>query len=457
MSNAKKDDKFSLKAVVNMKKRKVLFAEVDSAFADVLLSFLTLPLGTIVKILKKRSKDLDLHIGSLTSLYTGLANLDSDRFLTEGAKSVLLHPRSSSGDERQTLKLDISDYPPLEYFNCSKKCISYVGVRSMIMYYDVGYCVYCRQKMEKVVQSETRTVPCDDEVYLKKKTSSFLITDDLRIMPNSGLLQISSLLGDADLVEAETMTVSFGLSEVMDLLLYSLLSINPLSVAILSAKIEFTKATEFTTYASDNCMMGLKLIVQKSTSKLLYAEAEEDFVDFLFSFLVIPLGGVESLLWSNSYVKAIDNLHKSTTDLIREKYFKSSDTKNRLLKPNIPHGYKSKNHILPLTEDQLPIVNGSVNWLAPSTKFPKGQGSYLVGPRTYKVTDDLTVTPFCTLSILETLVKMKIPVSDVEELKLDIGTNKGLSILRASLTSKCALTDALLTPILKARQKKQKV
>ncbi|KAL1560803.1 hypothetical protein AAHA92_10975 [Salvia divinorum] len=109
MSDAKKDIKFSLKATVNRKKGKVLFAQVDSAFADVLLSFLTLPLGAIVKTLNK-CKDIPPQFGSLTTLYNGLANLDSEHFWGgEGAKSILLHPRSSSDVERQKLKLNVTD------------------------------------------------------------------------------------------------------------------------------------------------------------------------------------------------------------------------------------------------------------------------------------------------------------------------------------------------------------
>ncbi|KAL6529638.1 hypothetical protein OROGR_015261 [Orobanche gracilis] len=55
----------------------------------------------------------------------------------------------------------------------------------------------------------------------------------------------------------------------------------------------------------------LKVIVQKTTSKLLFAEADENFVDFLFSLLTIPLGGVEHLLGSSTSLKNIDNLYQS--------------------------------------------------------------------------------------------------------------------------------------------------
>ena len=217
MSDAKKDIKFSLKATVNKKKGKVLFAQVDSAFADVLLSFLTLPLGTIVKTLKKHHEDVLQEFGSLTSLYTGLANLDSVHFWGgEGAKSILLHPKSSFDADRQRLKLDISDSPPLEYFDCPKKCRSFARFKSISMYYDKPeYCRYCGSSPmnREVAKNEVQTAPCDDGVFMKK-TSSFLLTDDLYIMPNAGLLQIARVLGDIDMDEAETLNVTFELHEV---------------------------------------------------------------------------------------------------------------------------------------------------------------------------------------------------------------------------------------------------
>lgn len=47
---------------------------------------------------------------------------------------------------------------------------------------------------------------------------------------------------------------------------------------------------------SESRKMALKVCLQKSTNKFLFVEAMDDFVDFLFSFLVVPLGGVEFLL-----------------------------------------------------------------------------------------------------------------------------------------------------------------
>ncbi|XP_057779834.1 uncharacterized protein LOC130998435 [Salvia miltiorrhiza] len=230
MSDSKKDVTFSLKAMVNEEKRKVLFADVDSTFADVLLSFLTLPLGTIVRILRKHYEDEQPVFGSLTTLYNGLENLDSVHFWTKGAKSILLHPRSSSDDQRKRLKLDVSDSPPAEYFVCEKDCDHF---NSASMYYDnVIACYYSKSHSMKRKVAGTPTARCDDEVFTIN-TASFVVTDDLRIVPtSSGLLQIVSFIGITDMDKAKQVNVTFGYAEVMALLKASLMSSTPLSDVI---------------------------------------------------------------------------------------------------------------------------------------------------------------------------------------------------------------------------------
>lgn len=64
----------------------------------------------------------------------------------------------------------------------------------------------------------------------------------------------------------------------------------------------------------------------------MYAQAEDDFVEILFSFLVIPLGEVERLLESGSRYKSLDLLYMSAADHIGYKYFKTSDAKSMLIK-----------------------------------------------------------------------------------------------------------------------------
>jgi len=44
----------------------------------------------------------------------------------------------------------------------------------------------------------------------------------------------------------------------------------------------------------------LKLVVNKETNKVLFAETGKDFVDVLFSFLILPLGTIARLVEKKS-------------------------------------------------------------------------------------------------------------------------------------------------------------
>jgi hypothetical protein len=97
-----------LKLLVNTETNKVLFAEADKDFVDILCSFLTLPLGTIATLLKKESNMGPVTIGCLNKLYRSVENLR------------LLPNYYSSEDYCRTLKINIDDTQPTKYFMCSK-------------------------------------------------------------------------------------------------------------------------------------------------------------------------------------------------------------------------------------------------------------------------------------------------------------------------------------------------
>ncbi|XP_012844355.1 PREDICTED: uncharacterized protein LOC105964377 [Erythranthe guttata] len=220
MSDAK-EIKFSLKVMINKKKNKVLFAEADSDFIDVLISFLTLPLGTIVRVLKKHYED-ELHgapfnIGSLTTLYNGLSNLDNVHFWTEGCKDVLLNPKSSFEAECLKLKLDISETQPIGYFICKNNaCKAYQARRfpCLSIYYDTVTCC-CGVKMKRELGQKESQANEDAGGVFTNNAVPFIISDDLRILPNmKGYVQT---LRDLDVTYtngAELRNVSFGFNEV---------------------------------------------------------------------------------------------------------------------------------------------------------------------------------------------------------------------------------------------------
>ncbi|KAL7128775.1 hypothetical protein ABFS83_13G016900 [Erythranthe nasuta] len=479
-----KDVEFLLQVTINGHKNKVLFVEAGADFADVLLSFLTLPLGTILKILKKHYGDDKLHVvGSLTTLYDGLANLSIDHFLTEIGKKMLLNPKSSFEAECRELKLDVSDTQPTKYFVCEHLKCKKIRCLNICMYYDTARCG-CGKTLNREVDMEENSEAGGGGGgggVFTIKGASFLISDDLRMMPNVAVSIIHTLtnLGITDIDGAELRTVIFGFNEIMDLLKGSLVSRTPLSDILLNQKqvehfcatpkfehgVFHEKAKEAT---SDSKKLNLRLTVQKSTNKLLFAQSEVDFIDFLCSLLTIPLGGVECLLSSKTCLKNIDNLYLSTTDLIDNKYFATPDVKNKLMQPKLPSFYVSRNKILPLSEQIRPqlyfkrdvnekdFLSYSDNKTSAMLYLRNGRGEYVKGPTMYMVTDDLTVTPLCMNSTLAILNGLKISLNDIKEVEVHIGLEEALSILKASLTSTFALTDGLkIIPMLTKQHKQE--
>ncbi|KAK4437369.1 hypothetical protein Salat_0070800 [Sesamum alatum] len=227
----------------------------------------------------------------------------------------------------------------------------------------------------------------------------------------------------------------------MDLLKGSLLSQTPLTDLVLHNNKHMENCVtaalllpqiEKDLSSSNSNKMILRAIVKKSTNELLFALANEDFIDFLYSFLVIPLGGVECLLDNKTSLRNIDNLYLSLANM-NDKYLRSRDTKNRLLKPQLPPMYLTKNHMFPLNEQMTHAIyyfesgmhsancavdNGS--WMC--FKDPKGDGSFVKQPGTFIVTDNISVFDFHLMNSSVAIVDaIKISLSDVQEMELHVG------------------------------------
>ncbi|CAA0808584.1 Protein of unknown function (DUF674 [Striga hermonthica] len=512
--SATKDVQFTLKVMINRDKTKVLFAEADSDFTDVLLSFLTLPLGKIAKILVEHYGDSTPAVCSLTALYNSLADLDVLHFHSETSKQMLLNPRSVFDKECRKLKLNLCDSKPTKYFTCGQASI---GEHNFSMYYDTVRC-----DCGKTMSTETNFISSEaaedgDDRAFCTKGASFIIGDDMLVAPNvaGSVLRTLAELGVRDIKGAEMRNVTFGYNEIIDMLRGMFVSRTPLTDVIIgkaqtnsgvsipktNGKAHqrnsgfFTPKTEEETVSKSEKTMILKVMIQKSTQKFMFAQAEDDFADFLFSLLTIPLGGALSLLGTNTGVTSLDKFYVSVESINGDKYLTKDRTKFR--KTELPIGYMSPNQLLPLTEGGVPELHfvGASGLLLPELhsspltvtnttpslkrapyanpfysnnvthrtsnlvrlKSPKGNGNYVKGPTMYMVTDDLSVTPLCMTSSLSILDRLGISLSDVEELELNIGLEEALSILKASLNSTSALTNALSGPSPKKQSPKKRV
>lgn len=98
--------------------------------------------------------------------------------------------------------------------------------------------------------------------------------------------------------------------------------------------------------------MVVKVMRRKSTKKILFAIAEQDFADFLFSFLTFPLGGVLQKLSGFSSLTCLDNLYRSMSVLSPE-CVRPRELQNILSKSHVFSNFELNNWILPIETSML--------------------------------------------------------------------------------------------------------
>ncbi|XXG62179.1 hypothetical protein AAC387_Pa05g0596 [Persea americana] len=119
----------SLTLLVDKERNRVIYAESGKDFVETLLSFLTLPLGTVIKLSGKQS-----NMGSLTKLYESLEDLDSEFLNTKACKDMLLHPKSPAEELYKYLPLivNIGAIYRTKYYVCSCSLDWCVGTHRLI-------------------------------------------------------------------------------------------------------------------------------------------------------------------------------------------------------------------------------------------------------------------------------------------------------------------------------------
>nr|XP_027188643.1 uncharacterized protein LOC113785797 [Cicer arietinum] len=166
----------TLKLLVNKKTNKVLFAESGKEFVDILCSFLTLPLGTIARLLQKDTNMGSDTIGCLNSLYQSVQNFDEKCLMTETTKKLLLQPKNSSEKYCSTLKFNIDDTAPTKYFICSRPGGCWHNSCFSTSINEICSCG-CRLNCLVLLRTFRNGFVNGD--------ASFVITDNLRVIPNS--------------------------------------------------------------------------------------------------------------------------------------------------------------------------------------------------------------------------------------------------------------------------------
>ncbi|KAL8265148.1 hypothetical protein R6Q59_023278 [Mikania micrantha] len=220
--------------------------------------------------------------------------------------------------------------------------------------------------------------------------------------------------------------------------------------------------THLTTESSKS--LTLKVIIQKSKSKVLFAESDSGFVEFLFGFFEIPLGYmIGKLMNCSSSFESLNNLYSSISNMSTGEHIKSLDLKNILLHPELLDTYLSEKQIFPLrvfdnsNNDCIayPVdCKGQKNevFFIGCLKDSRVDGGYLKPSAKFMLTDDLAITPLSSLSSISILSKLNVPLNDVEVHKVRIGIEEGIEILDASLKSLSAFTDSIVKRIIDTKK-----
>ncbi|KAJ4809928.1 hypothetical protein LUZ62_022494 [Rhynchospora pubera] len=211
----------------------------------------------------------------------------------------------------------------------------------------------------------------------------------------------------------------------------------------------------------NNEKLALKLLIDKSSNKVLFGEGGKDVVDFIFSLLSLPLGAVTKLLAKDSMVGSIGKVYQSLCEL-NETYILSNEKKSSLLNPQLACTSNANTNFLlsPATHEDKRFYMCSntdhhydygnccayvcevkgVTCLCCNNKmnkeaqflYPKSDGSavancsegkgYVKGVVTYSVMDDLTVAPMSTISSITLLDKFQIKdLGSLEEKTVSVG------------------------------------
>ncbi|WOG82577.1 hypothetical protein DCAR_0101742 [Daucus carota subsp. sativus] len=452
----------SLRLLVDRMKSEVVFAEANHDFVDVLFSFMTIPVSTVLKLTGDQS------FSCMNNLCASVKNSDENLLLHKSCREVLLHPRSAAEIYCRNLKVNWYETDGNEYFECeSCNLVSY--------YWQNGHCSCgCQLRNELKLPSPSPNLPGG----FTKSTTRFMITSDLNVRPLStmkGLMLLNSLEGGENNM-LEERTIDVGKDKILQLLKFSLVSKNPLTEAFLrlvppsnnscnitslcgSVNVDHSQET-VSSSAKTEGMISLKLIINSVNNTVLYAEAANDFVNLLCSFLTFPIG---FLFQKNSYLPfngCMDNVYKSINN-IEVELFKSPLMKETLVDSRLAPGLAQIKKVISIKDATEPTYqefighynakrfNSSSMSRNKETVIANG---FIKGPSSFMIMDNLEVMPLSPISGLCLIKSMQIPFDKIVEKEVVIGEKEAIRLFTASLVAENALTDAFLRDEIKQEQ-----
>ncbi|CAN6269119.1 unnamed protein product [Urochloa humidicola] len=494
---------------VDKENRRVLFAEADKDFVDVLFGWLTLPLGTIARLLGEQTR-----MGCLDQIYRSVEDLSTDYFQTKACKGMLLAPLNAASSHCCQLKIDIDDTKKGAVYICRDTSCSAYGGHCRFSSVPDAVCK-CGKDMQYAGDrpEEKRGNPApaggnaDSGVFVNG-CFKFIITDDLIVAPASTSLMMSLFqrFGVRDPADLEKTVIQLNSQKIISLLGRSLSSKRPLTGIYFGIPIGYDDVDDLFVLSeklypdqqndADQKVNNTKMrVLQTINNSLLYAEVSDDFADIIFGLLSIPLGSIIKTYGQCLSKGCFVNIYKSIVE--SAKGCVKPECQSLLLAPKaVPFSGCRTTKILRVDElppktleikacfqcfkiggfadlgrcsKQTPIYSrrgGRIQYYqntycynsVKSTNLhelnPKSSNgasangeAYVKGvPMKFLVTDDLHIRSLSIASTLQAVRAAKIRPGELLEKEITLTNLQIMQLLRATLTSRSALSSVLLLP-----------
>lgn len=246
-----------LKLLVDPKRPKVLFAEAGKDFVDFLFTLLSLPVGTVTRLL---SKDGMVGLGTFGKLYEGVENLSDTYMQPYLDKDILLNPKTPVAGPN-VLGLLESPATNKVFYMCSQNCNSpspspFGGIGAPAFPADPAshryvtedpkeLCPSCKSTMSSEAtyvgqpKATTEATSGTGAAGYVKDFVTYMIMDDLEVKPLMSTISSITLLnrfGVKDISALEVKVVELGMNEGVKLLRESLNSSSVLTNVFLGKK-----------------------------------------------------------------------------------------------------------------------------------------------------------------------------------------------------------------------------
>lgn len=219
--------KVSVKLLIETKGRKVLFAEAGKDFVDFLFYLLSLPLGSVVKLVREESM-----CGCLSDLYESIENLNEAYVQENQNKKSVLNPTSQLRVSGIPLLLsDHRESTTREFYTCpSSRGVGpnfHGGGHNYMSDVKNMTCPSCQAKMTNVWSYVSPTAASTGTVAegggFVKGVVTYMIMDNLEVTPMSTISSLTLLnkFKVKDVGALEEKVVNLGADEVCQSLLSS--------------------------------------------------------------------------------------------------------------------------------------------------------------------------------------------------------------------------------------------